>query len=46
MNKLEKKLINYHCKAQDCVSREEAQEILRKAEKARCKLLAKKLITG
>lgn len=44
MNKHEKKLIKFQNKAQDCASREEAQEILRKAEKARCKLLAKKLL--
>ena len=44
MNKHEKKLIKYQNKAQDCASREEAQDILRKAEKARCKLLAKKLL--
>ena len=44
MNKHEKKLIKYQNEAQDCASRQEAQEILRKAEKARCKLLAKKLL--
>ena len=44
MNKHEKKLIKYQNEAQDCASREEAQDILRKAEKARCKLLAKKLL--
>ena len=44
MNKHEKKLIKYQNEAQDCASREEAQEILRKAEKARYKLLAKKLL--
>ena len=44
MNKHEKKLIKYQNEAQDCASRKEAQDILRKAEKARCKLLAKKLL--
>ena len=43
MNKHEKKLIKFQNQAQDCVSRKEAQDILRKAEKARCNLLAKKL---
>ena len=44
MNKHEKKLIKYQNEAQDCASRKEAQKILHKAEKARCKLLAKKLL--
>ena len=43
MNKHEKKLIKYQNEAQDCASREEAQKILRKEKKARCKLLAKRL---
>jgi hypothetical protein len=46
MNKQEKKLLKFQNKANDCTSRQEAQEILRKAEKAEIKLLAKKLITG
>ena len=44
MNKHEKKLFHYQNRAEDCSTREEAQEILRKAKKARYKLLAKKLI--
>lgn len=45
MNKHEKKLVKFQNQAQECSSREEAQQILRKAEKARCKLLAKRLAT-
>ena len=44
MNKQEKKLLKYQDKAEDCTSREEAQTILRKHEKARAKLLVKRII--
>lgn len=44
MNKQEKKLIKLQDKAEDCTTREEAQTILRKHEKARAKLLVKRMI--
>ena len=44
MNKQEKKLLKYQDKADECTSREEAQTILRKHEKARAKLLVKRII--
>ena len=44
MNKQERKLIKYQDKAEECTSREEAQTILRKHEKARAKLLVKRII--
>ena len=44
MNKHERKLIKYQDKADECTSREEAQTILRKHEKARAKLLVKRII--
>ena len=44
MNKHERKLIKYQDKAEECTSREEAQAILRKHEKARAKVLVKRLI--
>ena len=33
LNKAEKKLLKFQSKAQECVSREKAQKILRKSEK-------------
>ena len=44
MNKQERKLIKCQDKADECTSREEAQTILRKHEKARAKLLVKRMI--
>lgn len=44
MNKHERKLIKYQDKADECTSREEAQTILRKHEKARAKVLVKRII--
>ena len=44
MNKHERKLIKYQDKADECTSREEAQSILRKHEKARAKVLLKRII--
>lgn len=44
MNKQEKKLLKFQDQADECTSREEAQTILRKHEKARAKLLVKRII--
>ena len=44
MNKQEKKLIKYVDAAESCTSRDEAQKILNKHEKARVKLLVKRMI--
>ena len=44
MNKQEKKLIKLTDQANDCLSREEAQKIIRKADKAHAKLLVKLLL--
>lgn len=44
MNKQEKKLIKLNDQANDCVNREEAQKIIRKADKAHAKLLLKQLL--
>lgn len=44
MNKQEKKLLKFQDQADECTSREEAQTILRKHEKARAKLLVKQLM--
>ena len=44
MNKNEKKLLKYQDKAEACTSREEAQKILRKHDKARAKVLVKRII--
>lgn len=46
MDKQEKKLVKYQNKAEQCLTRKEAQEILKKAQKAKIKLLAKRIITG
>lgn len=45
MKKQEKKLMKYSEKAEVCTSRQEAQKIIRKADKARAKLLVKRLIS-
>lgn len=44
MTKDEKKLIKYQDKAEMCTSREEAQKILRKHNKARAKVLVRRII--
>ena len=44
MNKQEQKLLKFQDQADECTSREEAQTILRKHEKARAKLLVKRII--
>ena len=44
MKKQERKLIEYADKANTCASREEAQKILKKYEKARAKLLVKRIL--
>ena len=44
MNKQEKKLIKLTDQANECTSREEAQKIIRKADKAHAKLLVKQLL--
>ena len=44
MKKQEKKLMKYNEKAQICTTREEAQTIIRKHEKARVKLQVKRMI--
>ena len=44
MNKQEKKLIKYNEQANECTSREEAQKLIHKADKARAKLLLKQLL--
>ena len=44
MNKHERKPIKYQDKAEACTSREEAQEILRKHDKARAKVLVKHIL--
>ena len=44
MNKHERKLIKYQDKAEECTTREEAQVILRKHEKARAKVLTKRIL--
>ena len=45
MKKQEKKLMKYSEKAEACTTRQEAQKIIRKADKARAKLLVKRLIS-
>ena len=44
MNKQERKLIKYKEQANECLTREEAQTVIRKHEKARAKLLVKRII--
>ena len=44
MNKQEKKLIKLTDEANSCETREEAQKIIRKADKAHAKLLLKQLL--
>ena len=44
MNKQEKKLIKYNEQANECTSREEAQNLIHKADKAHAKLLLKQLL--
>ena len=44
MNKQERKLIKYQDAAESCSSREEAQKILNKHNKARAKLYVKRMI--
>jgi len=44
MNKQEKKLFKINEQANDCLTREEAQKIIRKADKAHAKLLLKQLL--
>ena len=44
MNKHEKKLIKLNEKADACETREEAQKLITKADKARAKLLLKQLL--
>ena len=44
MNKDERKLIKYQDKAEACTTREEAQKILSKHQKARAKLLVKRMM--
>jgi len=46
MKKQERKLMKYNEKAQYCTTREEAQTIIRKAEKAHAKLLVKRMISN
>ena len=45
MKKQERKIIKLNEEANACTSREEAQKIINKHNKARAKLLAKKLIS-
>lgn len=44
MNKQEKKLIKYNEQANECETREEAQKLIHKADKAHAKLLLKQLL--
>ena len=44
MTKHERKLIKYQDKAETCTSREEAQEILRKHNKARAKVYVRNIL--
>ena len=44
MNKQEKKLFKINEQANDCTSREEAQKLIHKADKAHAKLLVKQLL--
>ena len=44
MNKQEKKLLKYADKADNCLTREEAQKILAKVAKTRAKLLVQRII--
>ena len=44
MNKLERKLNKYLCKAEACTSREEARKILKKYREARAKVKLKRMI--
>ncbi len=44
MNKQEKKLIKYNEEANSCETREEAQKLIHKADKAHAKLLLKQLL--
>lgn len=46
MKKQEKKLMKYNEKAQYCTSREEAQTILKKFNKAHAKLQLKRMISN
>ena len=45
MKKQERKLIELNEKADECTSREEAQKILNKHQKARAKLLVKRMMS-
>lgn len=44
MKKQERKLLKYNEQANECTSREEAQKLIHKADKARAKLLLKQLL--
>ena len=44
MKKQERKLLKYNEQANECTSREEAQKLIPKADKARAKLLLKQLL--
>ena len=44
MSKLEKKLLKLNERANECTSRKQAQKLLRKLDKARAKLCAKRMI--
>jgi len=44
MKKQERKLLKYNEQANECTSREEAQKLIHKADKARAKLLVKQLL--
>ena len=46
MTNPERKLNKYQMKAQECTTREEALKILRKHEKARAKVLVKRIINN
>ena len=44
MNKDEKKLLKFQDKAEACTTREEAQKIIRKHDKARARLFVRRII--
>ena len=44
MKKQERKLLKYNEQANECTSREEAQKLIHKADKAHAKLLLKQLL--
>lgn len=46
LNKQQKKLTEYLCKAEDCTSREEAQKILDKYHKAQAKVFVGRLLNN